>query len=125
MSLHQKSELDQSALRDLFELDSEGTVFCEVANAFILQLQSHLPKLNVALTDKKSFEQIAGLAHLFKSSSAYIGATKFSQICQLLEAEAKVSGQKVSALIQELMQEAPIIERLLNDEIAKSKLKAG
>jgi HPt (histidine-containing phosphotransfer) domain-containing protein len=83
---HQKSVLDASMIEDLKSMQKPGRpdFFLELAALYIETAGESSHAIKTAAADK-NFKALSEAAHSLKSSSANIGATQLSKICQELE----------------------------------------
>ena len=117
-------QLDPWALEQILALDPSGDVFSELALAFSLQLQEQMTKLRTYVTTK-DFDKLRASSHLLKSSGAYLGAIKFSELCRDLESQSAAKSETSFELAAQVIEESISVEQLLQAEIQRIKNKAS
>lgn len=74
-------------VRELLELDNDGTLFKELLDIFKNEFEENIPLLRKYFDFRKVLE-ISELAHRLRSTSYNVGASRLSEILKKIEADA-------------------------------------
>ncbi len=96
-----ESELDEEQLA--YQRDTLGHVFSTLIETYLAQTPGLLAELDEAVSEEDA-EQLWGLAHRLKSSSAQVGALRFSELAKLLEQAGRAGRVDVHGEIHQIHQ---------------------
>lgn len=81
------TSLDDETFQKLLEMLGDATATAEIVGYYLVDAPRMLKKMRQSLTDSDA-TQLSFSAHTLKSSSAFLGAQVFSQLCKELELTA-------------------------------------
>lgn len=119
-----KRGLDLQASQIIFELDTSGSVFLELASAFHAQLKEQMLKLK-SFHATKDFEKMRAVSHMLKSSAVYLGAKQMSELCRKLESLSGAHHEDSFKCVEEVLKESLSVDLLLAAEISRIQAKAS
>ena len=96
-----ESELDEEQLA--YQRETLGHVFSTLVETYLAQTPGLLAELDEAVSEEDA-EQLWGLAHRLKSSSAQVGALQFSELAKVLEQAGRAGRVDVHDKIQQMHQ---------------------
>lgn len=116
----EKLSVDFKYLNDIRSLQREGSpdVLHKVISAYLKQTAESLTILRSEV-GVENYEKIINYAHKMKSSSAMIGAMKFSSLSRELEMAGRQHAPLIHSLLPQLESEYAQVEQILNNELKK------